>query len=350
MAKLKAYGVCGKSCALIWSYLSGRKQRVRVGSSTSEWLLLKKGVPQGSVLGPVLFNLFINDLYAAINTCDLYNYADDRTISVCCDSKQQVIDTLMTKSTIAMKWFEANMMQANPGKFQAIILKEPSDSRTTLTVGNTIITTDESVKLLGVHLDRHLDFNKQIKERCRKAACQLNVLQRLARHLDQDGRMAIFRAFIMSHFNYCPLGWHFCGATNTKKLERIQFRALRFVFLDFECDYETLLDRAGLPTLELSRKRAILIDVYKNVMHQSPAFLWNSYKPKLINYSLRNANTLCIPRSKTTRYGLQSLTTCGVKLWSFLPNNHKSCTNLSRFKSAIETWQDRPCKCKMCRS
>ena len=156
---------------------------------------------------------------------------------------------------------ESRWTNFNPGKFQAIILKEPSDSRTTLTVGNTTITTDESVKLLGVHLDRHLDFNKQIKELCRKAACQLNVLQRLARHLDQEGRMAIFRAFIISHFNYCPLVWHFCGATNTKKLERIQFRALRFVFLDFESDYETLLDRAGLPTLELSRKRAILMDV-----------------------------------------------------------------------------------------
>ena len=85
-------------------------------------------------------------------------------ISACCDSKQQVIDTLMAESTTAMKWFEANTMQANPGKFHAIILKEPSDSRTTLIVGNTIITTDESAKLLGVHLDRHIDSNKQIKE------------------------------------------------------------------------------------------------------------------------------------------------------------------------------------------
>ena len=124
----------------------------------------------------MLFNLFINDLYAAIYTCNLYNYADDNTISACCDSRQQVIDTLMAESITAMKcmkWFDANMMQANPGK--GIILKEPSDSRTTLTVGNTTIMTDESVKLIGVHLDRHLDFNKQIKELCRKAACQLNA-------------------------------------------------------------------------------------------------------------------------------------------------------------------------------
>ena len=107
VAKLKAYGACENSCALIWSYLSGRKQRVRVGSSTSEWLLIKKGIPQGSVLGPMLFNLFVNDLYAAINTCDLYNYADDNTISACCDLKQQVIDTLVAESITAMKWFES---------------------------------------------------------------------------------------------------------------------------------------------------------------------------------------------------------------------------------------------------
>ena len=213
----------------------------------------------------------------------------------------------------------------------------------------TTIMADESVKLIGVHLERHLDFNKQIKQLCRKAACQLNVLQRLARHLDQEGRMAIFRAFIVSHFNYCPLVWHFCGATNTKKLERIQFRALRCVFLDFESDYDTILDGAGLPILELSRKRAILMDVYKNVMYESPAFMWNSYTPKLTKYNLRNTNTLCVPQSNTTRYGLQTLTACGAKLWNSLPNNIKSCTDFNHFKSAIETWQEPLCKCRMCR-
>ena len=126
--------------------------------------------------------------------------------------------------------------------------------------------------------------------------------------------MAIFRAFIVSHFNYCPLVWNFCGATNTKKLERIQFHALIFVFLDFESDYETFLDRVGLPTLELSRKRAILIDVNTYLMHVSPVFMCNSYKPKLRKYNLRKTNTLCVPQSNTTRYGLQTLTACKKKV------------------------------------
>ena len=112
VTKLKAYGAFGKSCALIWSYLSGRKLRVHVGSSTSQWLLHRQG---GSSTGlgfrfTVLFNLLVSYLYAAINTCDLCNYVDDNTISACCDSKQQVVDTLMTESTTAIKWFEANMI------------------------------------------------------------------------------------------------------------------------------------------------------------------------------------------------------------------------------------------------
>ena len=101
--------------------------------------------------------------------------------------------------------------------------------------------------------------------------------------------------------------------------------------------------------VSLSRKRAILIDIFKNLMHQSPAFMWNCYKPKHINYNLRNTNTLCIPHSKTTRYGLQTLTAYGAKLWNSLPNNIKSCTDLNHFKSAIETWQEPRCKCRMCR-
>ena len=151
---------------------------------------------------------------------------------------------------------------------------------------------------------------------CRKAASQLNVLQRLARHLDQGCRMSIFRAFILSltHFNYCALVWHFCGATNAKKLERIQWRALRFVFLDFTSDYATLLDRAGLPTLELARKREILVEVYKAVMHLSPPFMWDLFTPKFTNYNLRNSNQLYIPHSNTTKYGLRSFSAYGATL------------------------------------
>ena len=141
---------------------------------------------------------------------------------------------------------------------------------------------------------------------------------------------------------------HFCGATNAKKLERIQCWALRFVFLDFNSDYATLLDRAGLPTLELARKREILVEVYKAVMHLSPPFMWDLFTPKLTNYNLRNSNQLYIPHSNTTKYGLRSFSAYGATLWKSPTGHIKSCGDLNSFKTCMKTWQDIPCKCSMC--
>ena len=347
IAKLRAYRACDRSCALIWSYLSGRRQRVRIGCSTSDWLPLTKGVPQGSVLGPVLFNLFINDLYAAITNSTLYNYADDNTITVCYDTEQLVVATLTSDVKVAIKWFDTNMMEANPSKFQAITIDAASDPRAQINIGDKAIITESTVKLLRVHLDNHLNFNQQTKELCRKAASQLNVLQRLARHLDQGCRMSIFQAFILTHFNYCALVWHFCGATNATKLERIQCRALRFVFLDFNSDYATLLDRAGLPTLSSHGN--------EKSSSRSTRRSCTCHHPSCGIYSHRNSRTttcetqLYIPHSNTTKYGLRSFSAYGATPWNSLPGHIKSCGDLNSFKTCMKTWQDIPCKCSMCK-
>ena len=177
----------------------------------------------------------------------------------------------------------------------------------------------------------------------------MNVLQRLARYLDQDSRMAIFRCFILSHFNYCALVWHFCGATNTKQLERIQCRALRFVFRDFSSSYNILLQKAELPTLELARKRAILKEVFKAIHHISPPFMWDLFTIKTTRYNLRSANTLDVPRSRTVRCGRWTLRSYGAELWNTLPEQAKACTELKSFATFVDKWEDPPCKCRMCR-
>ena len=122
---------------------------------------LLKGVPQGSILGPIFFNIFMNDIYATITRSSLYNYADDNTIAVICDTKQDAIDALSQESELAVDWFKVNMMEANPTKFQAIILRNVDDS-TNIPIRDNIVPSAKQVKLLGVTIDDKLDFHQHV--------------------------------------------------------------------------------------------------------------------------------------------------------------------------------------------
>ena len=266
LSKLEAYGMCSSAVSLLSSYLTERKQRVKIGHTTSSWEDTIKGVPQGSVLGPVLFNIFINDLFYFIDGCELYNYADDNTISAHNVNPAVVISKLTQNSIIALQWFKDNGLQANPDKFQCIFLGPDKICETMiLSIVGTDIRQTEDVKLLGVIIDRKLNFDNHVRNLCQKAGRQLNVLARLSKYLDIQSRMHIFKTFILANFNYCPSVWHFCSASCTNKVERIQERGLRFVFRDFTSSYETLLSKANTGILQLQRLKStrIACEVFK---------------------------------------------------------------------------------------
>ena len=114
-------------------------------------------------------------------------------------------------------------------------------------------------------------FHQHVSILCRKAGARLRILQRLSSYIDEHYRMTIFRPFVL--INYCSLVWNFREAAHTSKMERIQFRALKFIYNDVSTSYEELLARANLPTLELHRKREILVEVFKSVDNISPYIL-----------------------------------------------------------------------------
>ena len=125
-------------------------------------------------------------------------------------------------------------MKANPDKFQAFAVGEKTfDEKPTFNIGEAEISCDETVKLLGIEIDYLLSFDTQVSNMCKKASQQINVLRRIGKYLNFESRKAVYHAFIMSTFNFCPLVWHFCSKSNTEKLERIHFRALKFIFSRF---------------------------------------------------------------------------------------------------------------------
>ena len=246
IAKLAAYGFKRETLRLIYSYLNSRKQCVKKNNTYSDYNEIISGVPQGSILGPVFFNLSINDLFFFIEKVSMHNFADDNTLSAWGETVSKLIDTLELESNIAIDWLTKNEMIINPDKFQAIILDKKKSNLTNipLAADNQTIKSVPSVELLGIHLDDKLNFNLHISNICRPAVNHLNALIRLKNYLSFNAKRVLINSYIISNINYCPLVWMFSTAKSLSKIESLQKRALRFLYNDYSISYEGLLEKA----------------------------------------------------------------------------------------------------------
>ena len=287
IAKLVAYGLDRDSACLVADYLRGRRQRVRLSQHVSDWLNLIKGVPQGSILGPLLFNLFINDLMFILSTGSLVNFADDNTVGAVADTTEQVASCLESESQKCIKWFEDNQMSANAEKFHCIIPCAPADNTVnSVTINNTTIETEPTVLLLGVEIDDKLDFSPHLRELTRRSAFKLYAFRRIASNLNLNVKKVILNSFILSQFQYCPLVWFFCKKSCINKLDKIQERALRIVYNDFNANYDVLLKRANCPDVQTRLRRLLMVEIYKTLHDLNPVYMKNIFTLKESNYTL----------------------------------------------------------------
>ena len=184
-----AYGFDKDTLILLFSYLKNRKQGVKVNNNISNFMVLLSGVPQGSILGPILFNLFINDIIFVMKQSDFSNYADDNTISAWANSIRELVNKLESESEIAIKWFKDNDMIVNPDKFQAIIMNNGKlDQENYKLKFNEYEITRKSVTLLGIEIDDKLSFHSHIHTITRNAAGQLNYLISKKNLLNEDSK------------------------------------------------------------------------------------------------------------------------------------------------------------------
>ena len=275
------------ACNLIATYLSNHKQGVKIGN-TSKFISLFKAVPLGSILGLLLFNIFINDMDMFTDECTLYNYADDNSLFCTAPAIDAVISNLQLDGNRAIKWFADNGMLANPEKFQFMMIsRDENCSRRLILNDSTVIVSDDHVKLLGIVIDNKLHVSLHVSSNCKKASRHLNTLARISNYLDVSTRRTIYDSFVAGNFNYCPLVWHICGATNNNKIEKIQERCLRIIYKDYESTIERWLEMSNTTSLVISRLRLILLEVYKSIKHLNPKCINGSYEEKSTSYSLR---------------------------------------------------------------
>ena len=349
IAKLHAYGISPKACELILHYLKNRKQTVKIGNLRSEWLNLKTGVPQGSIFGPLLFNIFINDfLFDLKNSCNVYNYADDNTLSFQHKDISIIKQTLEDASEQAIQWFNVNFMKANPSKFQAICISK--DEKTIeFCINNNIIKSEPSVKLLGINIDAKLNFKNHVSIISKKAAKQINALLRISKQLNYESKLRIFEAFIASNFVYCRNAYDTFTISQDRKLEKLNERAIRLVCNDFTSPYQDLLDKTGKEMLYVTRKNGLIIFVYKVLHGLAPPVSNSFFKIQETPYNMRDNYKLIKPIYKTIQYGKRSVAYQGAQLWNMLPSHVKHNNELSDFKTCLKAEKGvHACECGNC--
>ena len=201
---------------------------------------------------------------------------------------------------------------------------------------NTVIPLNEKVDLLGVTIDKKLKFDAHVAKICRGVSQQVAVLKRMKKMLPVETRMKLYQSFIVPHFNYCAETWNFCSKGATTKLEKLNERALRFVYRDYSSSYEMLLKQSGYQTLLNQRLAKILTTVYKVVNRQGVSeSLCDLVELRESNYNLRGDKILTLPKVNTTKYGLKTLRYEGANLWNKLPNEYRKADSYKLFKKQI---------------
>ena len=216
-----------------------------------------------------------------------------------------------------------------------------------LEINGQPVKTTKEVKLLGITIDSKLLFRNHIKAICKTANQKVKAFSRIDKNIKAS---VVYKTFIKSTFNYCPLIWMFCGKIANNKINRSHKRALRVLHGDYTSTFEELLIKSEEVTVHCSNLQKLMVEIYECTNYISPSATLSEFFPtKEIKYDLKIKNLLQLPKVKTSTYGLISLSFRVIILWNTLPDNNKSVQNIKIFKTKIKNLKGEKCNCNICR-
>ena len=334
IAKLHAYGLNSDSLKLINDYLSNRWQRTKINKSFSSWAELVQGVPQGSVLGPLLFNIYLNDLFYLAESTEVCNFADDTTFFACDKDWKTLISRLEHDSHLAIEWFESNYMKLNQDKCHLLVSGYKHEN-IWARIGEVKIWESSKQKLLGVVIGRDLSFNKYVSSLCKKAGRKLSVLSTLSNLMSFQQRRLLMKSFVEAQFGYCPLVWMFHGREINRKINHIHERSLRIVYRDYNSSFKDLLQKDNSICIHHRNIQSLTVELFKVKVNLFNRIMNDIFPTRVLNYNLRSQTDFFRNNVNTTKFGLNSLRYFASKVWSMMPIEIKDSWSVEMFKNKI---------------
>ena len=348
MKKLRSYGISNKICAWVENFLSDRKQCVQVNGQKSKWHSVTSGIPQGSVLGPVLFVIFINDLPDCVES-DVYLFADDTKIyrEITSDNDIQGIQNDLNN---LFTWSKTWLLKFHPDKCKVLCVSQKSSDVNEYTMrtydgGVTTLENVSSEKDIGVTIDCNLNFVKHIQTQVNKANQICGLMRRSFLHLDNKTFSLLYKALVRPHVEYASSVWSPYKKKDIETIENVQRRATRMLPQMKNLTYEERLKRLSLPTLKFRRMRGDMIETFKIL-----SGIYDGRVTKglfqLNTSNVTRGNSLKLMKNRSRKdVRKYSFTFRIVDVWNSLPDPVVTAKTVHQFENRLDKhWKFHPLK------
>ena len=352
LSKLEYYGIRGVANSWFKSYLFDRHQTVRINGENSVSSVITCGVPQGSILGPLLFLLYINDMYHSVKKSTIYHFADDTNLLLSCKSLKELRKFMNKDLKLLHVWLCANRLSLNTGKTEFLVFRPPrsNDERITLSLNRKTLFESSKIKYLGLLLDGKIDWKAHVTELIKKLSRSIGIISKIKPFCTIDVLRSLYFSLFNSHLSYGLSTW---GGNISNillnRLEVLQNRILRIMYSSISSNSEIPIHCTEI------RKSMRILTIEDQIKVQISSLMWD-YDHNTIpihlksfflrsnvvhNYGTRGAarGNLYYTKVNTTSYGLKSFKIQGVKILNELLNRemYNKATNKTSFLKILKT-------------
>ena len=353
LAKLHHFGVRGQAHAWLECYLSNRRQSVRINNTTSSWLAVPAGVPQGSVLGPLLFLAYTIDLPQCVSDptqCD--QFADDTALTTVSHDSVACEQQLQVSVNATSRWLSDWRLTVNTDKTVVMeFTRRPIPSDLAINLNGTQLRKVKEQRHLGLILSSDLRWTEHTNRVLSKAARLLHTLRRLRNSLSRQALLFYYCLYIRPVIEYASVAWPKLPAHLRDRLERFQRRALKIIIrkpIFQHCDHNDLLLTLNQASLQSRRHFQSALVGFHLANQTAPPHLQEVCYPRAsVDHSLRHHNFFQLPKANSTLFQSSPLYFAS-HIFNILPKHIQSSTRLSEFKKKAQQYFLSPsCPCSM---
>ena len=325
IAKLEYYGARNISKNWFSSYLQNRSQFVTLSGYESSSRYVQVGVPQGSVLGPLLFLIYINDLNISVKNSIVHHFADDTNLLYINKSIKVISKKINYDLKGITNWLNANRISLNISKTEFIIFRKRSkpvcSESLKIKINGVRLYPSTSIKYLGILIDEHLSWKYHICELVKKLNRSNNMLSKIRHYVNSKTIRSLYFSLFSSHISYCHQIWGQNGGRYLNKIISLQRSAVRIInFMPFRSDVSRTFDRSKIPKFINLVRTSNLLFVYDCLSFNSPSSLktFFSFNKNVHDYNTRSSETykLTLPRFKSMKYGKNAIKYQCITEWN----------------------------------